>query len=196
MGTNRGTICEGPIRDEQDETVITNQIRVLSVDAHPLKRQGIATVINAQADMHVVAQASSVREAIQRFGEHMPNVILMDLRLPDMNGIDAMIAIRKRLPEVRIMVFTIFEGDTEIRRAFAAGACSYVLKSTRPNDLAETIRQVQGGKKLGPAEVALRITEHFSDDPLTEREVDVLKPTMGGTEIGTLPAVSSSRGRP
>lgn len=175
MEVNTDTICEQPVLDTQYEAVNTNQIRVLSVDEHPLMREGIATVINGQPDMRVIAHACSAHEAIQRFGEHMPDVTLMDLRLPDMSGIDAMIAIRERFPQARIMVFTTFEGDTEIRRAFAAGARSYVLKSTRPNELAETIRQVHAGKKSVPPEVAARIAEHFSDEPLTEREVEVLK---------------------
>lgn len=180
MELSRHTICEQPVLDMQYEAANTNQIRVLSVDGHPLMREGIASVINAQPDMRLVAHASSAHEAIQRFSEHMPDVTLMDLRLPDMSGIDAMIAIRERFPEARIMVFTTFEGDTEIRRAFAAGARSYVLKSTPPNDLAETIRQVHAGKKRIPPEVAARIAEHLTDDPLTEREVEVLKLAMGG----------------
>jgi DNA-binding NarL/FixJ family response regulator len=160
---------------KKDEAVMQNQIRVLSVDELPLMREGIATVINAKPDMHIVAHASSAHEAIRRFREHMPDVTLMDLRLPDMSGIDAMIAIRKEFPKAAIVVFTTFEGDMEIRRAFAAGARSYMLKSTLPNDLAETIRQVHAGKKSVPAEVAARIAEHLSEDPLTEREVEVLK---------------------
>ena len=132
---------------EQDEAVIKNQIRVLSVDELPLMREGIATVINAKPDMQVVAHASSAHEAIQRFREHRPDVTLMDLRLPDMSGIDAMIAIRKEFPKASIVVFTTFEGDMEIQRAFAAGARSYMLKSTLPNDLAETIRQVHVSRR-------------------------------------------------
>jgi DNA-binding NarL/FixJ family response regulator len=159
---------------KQDEAVIKKQIRVLSVDELPLMREAIATVINAKPDMQVVAHASSAHEAIQCFRKHMPDVTLMDLRLPDMSGIDAMIAIRKEFPKANIVVFTAFEGDMEIRRAFAAGARSYVLKSTLPNDLAETIRQVHAGRKSVPPEVAARIAEHLNEDPLTEREVEVL----------------------
>lgn len=165
---------------EQDEAVIKNQIRVLSVDELPLMREGIATVINAKPDMQVVAHASSAHEAIQRFREHRPDVTVMDLRLPDMSGIDAMIAIRKEFPKASFVVFTTFEGDMEIRRAFAAGARSYMLKSTLPNDLAETIRQVHAGKKSVPPEVAARIAEHLSEESLTEREVEVLKLAMAG----------------
>lgn len=157
-----------------------SQIRVLSVDEVPLMRAGIATVINAKPDMQVVAHASSAHEAIRRFREHQPDVTLMDLHLPDMSGIDAMIAIRKEFPKARIVVFTNFEGDIEIRRAFEAGARSYMLKSTLPNDLADTIRQVHAGKKSVPPEVAARIAEHLSEESLTEREVEVLKLAMAG----------------
>lgn len=159
---------------KQDEAMIKNQIRVLSVDALPLMREGIASVINSQPDMRIIAHASSAREAIQRFAEYIPDVTLMDLRLSDMRGTDAMIAIRENFPEARIIVFTTFEGDTEIRRAFAAGARSYVLKSSPPNELAETIRQVHAGKKPILPQLAVRIVEHLSEDPLTEREVEVL----------------------
>ena len=165
---------------KEDEAVITNQIRVLSVDEVPLMREGIATVINAKPDMQVVAHASSAHEAIECFREHRPDVTLMDLSLPDMSGIDAMIAIRKEFPKASIVVFTTFEGDMEIRRAFAAGARSYMLKSTLPNDLTETIRQVHAGKKSVPPEVAARIVEHLSEDSLSEREVEVLKLAMTG----------------
>lgn len=143
-------------------------------------REGIATVINAKPDMQVVAHASSAHEAIRSFREHMPDVTLMDLRLPDMSGIDAMIAIRKEFPKACIVMFTTFEGDVEIRRAFAAGARSYMLKSTLPNDLAETIRQVHAGEKSVPPEVAARIAEHLSEDSLTDREVEVLNLAMSG----------------
>jgi DNA-binding NarL/FixJ family response regulator len=164
----------------QEEAVIQNQIRVLSVDELPLMREGIATVINATPDMQVVAHASSAHEAIRRYREHMPDVTIMDLRLPDMSGIEAMIAIRKEFPKACIVVFTTFEGDMEVRRAFAAGARAYMLKSTLPNELAETIRQVHAGKKSVSPEVAARIAEHLGEDPLTGREVEVLKLAMAG----------------
>src|SRR5216683_2937364 len=180
MRETMDTICEEAIFDRQDGAAITNQIRVLSVDEHPLMREGIATVINGQPDMRVVAHASNAREAIQHFGEHIPDVTLMDLRLPDMSGIDAMIAIREQFPEARIMMFTTFVRDTEIRRALAAGARSYVLKSMLPNDLTETIRQVHAGRKPIPPEVATRFAEHLSDDPLSGREVEVLELAMEG----------------
>ena len=180
MDANTDTIRERPALDTQDEAANTNQIRVLSVDEHPLMREGIATIVNSEPDMQVIAQAANAREAIQRFSEHQPDVTVMDLTLPDMSGIDAMVAIRRKFPEARIMILTTSERDTEIRRALAAGARSYMLKSMPPKDLAETIREVHAGKKRIPPEVAARIAEHLSDDPLTEREVEVLKLVIAG----------------
>jgi len=156
------------------------RIRVLSVDDHALLRQGIATVINSQPDMLLAAEASSGREAIQKFQEHRPDVTLMDLRLPDMSGIDAMIAIRAEFPGARIIVLTTFEGDVEIQRALEAGARGYMLKSMPPKDLVEAIRQVHAGKKRVPAELAAQLAEHMSDESLTEREIDVLRHVAGG----------------
>ena len=121
------------------------RIRVFSVDDHPLMREGIAMVINSQPGMLMVAQASNGHEAIERFREHKPDVTLMDLRLPDMTGIDAMVAIRTEFPEARVIILTTFDSDTESQRALAEGARAYMLKSAPPNDLAETIRQVHVG---------------------------------------------------
>ena len=159
---------------------MTNQIRVFSVDDHPLVREGIASVINSQPDMQVVAQASDGREAISYFCEHKPDVTLMDLRLPDMSGIDAMIAVRGQFPEARVIMLTTFDCDAEIHRALAAGARSYILKSMPPREMAETMRQVHAGKKCLPAEVATRLAEHLSDEPLSEREMEVLQRVMLG----------------
>ena len=119
-------------------------IRVFSVDDHPLVREGIAMLINAQPGMTMVAQASNGREAIERFREFKPDVTLMDLRLPDMTGIDAMARIRSEFPEARVIILTTFESDTEMQRALNEGARAYMLKSARPAQLAETIRQVHG----------------------------------------------------
>jgi len=162
------------------KAVVRSQIRVLSVDDHPLAREGFATIINSEPDMQVIAQAANAREAIQRFSDHQPDVTVMDLTLPDMSGIDAMGTIRREFPEARIMILTTSERDTEIRRALAAGARSYMLKSMPPKDLAQTIREVHAGKKRIPPEVAAQIAEHITDDPLSEREVEVLKLVMEG----------------
>jgi DNA-binding NarL/FixJ family response regulator len=156
------------------------KIRVFSVDDHPLLQEGIATIIRNQPDMVLAAEASNGREAIQRFREHAPDVTLMDLRLPDMSGIDAMIAIRSEFPEARIIILTTFAGDVEIQRALESGARAYVLKSMPPKELVEVVRQVYAGKKRIPAEIAAHLAEHYSDEPLTGREVEVLRQIAGG----------------
>ncbi len=155
-------------------------IRVLSVDDHPLLRQGIAAIINSQPDMLLAAEASSGSEGIQKFREHHPDVTLMDLRLPDMSGIDTMIAIRTEFSDARIVMLTTFEGDVEVQRALEAGARGYMLKSMPPKELVEVIRQVHAGKKRVPAELAAQLAEHLSDEALTEREVGVLRHVAGG----------------
>jgi DNA-binding NarL/FixJ family response regulator len=150
------------------------RIRVFSVDDHPLLREGIAAIINNQPDMLVVAEASTGSEAIQMFREHQPDVTLMDLRLPDISGIDCLIAIRTEFPEARVVMLTTFEGDVEIQRALEAGARGYLLKSIPPKELVEVIRQVHAGKKRVPSEVAANLADFFGEETLTGREVEVL----------------------
>jgi DNA-binding NarL/FixJ family response regulator len=159
----------------------TSKIRVFSVDDHLLLREGVAAVINSQPDMVMVGHATTGREAIQRFREHLPDVTLMDLRLPDLSGIDAMIAIRTEFPDARILMLTTFEGDVEIQRALSAGARGYLLKSMPPNELADAVRHVYAGRKRIPPEVAAQLAEHLGDELLTGRELDVLKHVAGGT---------------
>ena len=156
------------------------RIRILSVDDHPLLQEGIAAMIKNQPDMLLVAEASNGREALQVFREHRPDVTLMDLRLPDMSGIDAMIAIRSEFAEARVLILTTFEGDVEIHRALQAGARGYLLKSMPPRELLEGIRQVHAGKKRIPPEIVAQLAEHLSDEGLTPREVEVLKQVAGG----------------
>ncbi len=156
------------------------QIRVFCVDDHPLLRQGIGAVINSQPDMLLAGEASNYQEAIQHFREYHPDVTLMDLRLPGMNGIETMIAIRAEFPEARVIMLTTFEGDVEIQRALEAGACGYMLKSMPPRELVEAIRQVHAGKKRISPHAAAQLSEHLGDEDLTEREIEVLKQVAGG----------------
>src|SRR5271165_7072590 len=157
-----------------------DRIRVLSVDDHPLLREGIAMIVNNQPDMLMVGQAATGSEGIKKFQEHRPDVTLMDLRLPDLSGIDAMIAIRTEFPEARIIMLTTFEGDVEIQRALEAGARGYMIKSMPPRELVEVIRQVHAGKKRVPPQVAAYLAEHYSDESLTPREISVLQHVAGG----------------
>jgi DNA-binding NarL/FixJ family response regulator len=158
----------------------TNGIRILSVDDHPLLREGIAAVINSQQDMHVIADAASAKDAIEQFRKHKPDVTLMDLRLPDKSGIDTMISIRTEFPEARIIMLTTFEGDVEIQRALEAGARAYLLKNMPPKELVEVIRQVHAGKKRIPPQLAAQLAEHMSDEALTSREIEVLRQIAEG----------------
>lgn len=155
-------------------------IRIFCVDDHPLMREGIAAIIRNEPDMLLVAEASTGREAIEGYRKHRPDITLMDLRLPDIGGIDAMVAIRGQFADARVIMLTTFEGDVDIYRALEAGARGYMLKSMPRKQLVETIRKVHGGKKHVPPEVAAHLMDHLGDDPLTQREVEVLQRIGGG----------------
>jgi DNA-binding NarL/FixJ family response regulator len=156
------------------------QIRILSVDDHPLFREGIDAVLNSQPDMSLVGVACKGTEAIEAFRVLQPDVTLIDLRLPDLNGIEVLLTIRSEFPEARIIVLTTFERDTEIQRALKAGAQGYLLKSMPAKQMIETIRQVHAGKKSVPAQIAATLAEHFADEALSEREIEVLLHVAAG----------------
>jgi DNA-binding NarL/FixJ family response regulator len=150
-------------------------IRILSVDDHPLIRQGIAGLVAVQADMNLIAEAANGREAIQQFHRHRPDITLMDLQMPEMNGLEAIIAIRGECPEARIIVLTTYAGDAQALRALKAGARAYLLKDSLHRELLATIRAVQAGKKSMSPEVSFQLAEHATDDALTPAEVRVLR---------------------
>jgi DNA-binding NarL/FixJ family response regulator len=150
-------------------------IRILSVDDHPLIRQGVAGLVATQADMNLIAEAANGREAIQQFHRHRPDITLMDLQMPEMSGLDAIIAIRGEFPEARIIVLTTYAGDVQALRALKAGARAYLLKDSLHKELLATIRAVQAGKKSMSPEVSFQLAEHATDDALTPAEVRVLR---------------------
>jgi DNA-binding NarL/FixJ family response regulator len=151
------------------------KIRVLGVDDHPLVREGLAALINAQTDMCVVGQGSTGHEAIKLFRELQPDVALMDVRLPDMSGIDAMITILSGSPQARVIMVTSSEGDVEMERALEGGAKGYILKSMPPREVLEAIRKVHAGRKAIPPEIAAQLADHMSDETLTVREIEILQ---------------------
>jgi DNA-binding NarL/FixJ family response regulator len=158
----------------------SSQIRVLAVDDHPVIRQGIAVLVGTQPDMTLIAEAANGREAIQQFRAHRPDITLMDLQMPEMNGFDAIVAIRGEFPDAKIIVLTTYKGDVQIVRALKAGAQGYLLKNTFHKELVETIRAVYAGKKALSHEASYEVAEHATDDTLTPAEVAVLRLIAAG----------------
>jgi DNA-binding NarL/FixJ family response regulator len=159
----------------------TKQIKILTVDDHPLLRQGIAAVIQGEKDMLIVGEAASGREAIDMFRRHRPDVTLMDLQMPDLNGIDAIVTIRQEYPQARIIVLTTYEGDALARRALKAGVVGYILKDMIRTELLEAVRSVYAGSKYIPLKISTEIAEHYAQDDLSEREIEVLREVARGT---------------
>ena len=159
---------------------IPGMIRILSVDDHPLLRKGIAALLNAEPDMKLVAEASNGEEAIQKFRVHRPDVTLMDLQMPGLNGIEAINRILSEFPDARIIVLTTYHGDAQVLRALRAGARGYILKGHVHRELLETIHVVMGGRKRIPPDIAAELAEHATDDALSAREIDVLRLIAGG----------------
>jgi DNA-binding NarL/FixJ family response regulator len=155
-------------------------IRILTVDDHALLRQGIAALVNGESDMKLIAEACDGQEAIQQFRLHRPDVTLMDLQMPVLNGIEAIIGIRGEFPAARIIVLTTYTGDVQVLRALKAGARGYILKGHVRRELLDTIRAVHAGQKRIPPEIAAELAEHVADEDLTTREIDVLRLIAAG----------------
>lgn len=155
-------------------------IRILTVDDHPVLREGIAAVLASEQDMLLVAEASNGREAVEQFRTHHPDVTLMDVQMPEVNGIDAIVKIREEFPDARIIVLTTYTGDAQAARAFKAGAFGYLLKNMVRKELIDTIRTVHSGKKKIPPEIAVEMAQHHTDDALTGREIEVLREVAAG----------------
>jgi len=167
---------DGPVQSLRGTSMSRESaIRILAVEDHPVFREGIATIIGSQADMHLVAQAGNATEALREYRQHRPDITLMDLRLPGANGADVIVTIRGEFPSARIIVLSSSESGFEIERALRAGAAAYVLKTAAQDELVDVIRRVHAGHRHVPPDVASRLAEHVGEESLTTREIDVLR---------------------
>jgi DNA-binding NarL/FixJ family response regulator len=172
-----------------------NLIRILTVDDHPVLRKGLAALVNAEPDLKLVAEASNGKEAVEAFRAHQPDITLMDIQMPGIDGIQTIETIRSEFPDARIIVLTTYTGDAQVVRALKAGARAYVLKGHVLDELLDTIRAVHAGKKRIPPDVAAELADHATDDALTEREVDVLRLIAAGNankQIADVLAISEA----
>jgi DNA-binding NarL/FixJ family response regulator len=171
------------------------RIRVFGIDDHPLLREGVATMILRQPDMQLVGQAATAQDGIRQYRALKPDITLMDVRLPDMSGIDALIALRAEFPNARVIMLSTYQGDVEVQRALAAGARGFLLKTMPPDEIIAGIRQVHGGRKCLPAEVAVQLADFLTEDALTNRETDILRLIATGhsnRDIAEILAISES----
>jgi DNA-binding NarL/FixJ family response regulator len=159
---------------------VTKKIKVLTVDDHPLLREGIAAVLEGEEEFELIAEASNGQEAVELFRAHRPDVTLMDLQMPGMNGVDAIIAIRSDFPNAKFIMLTTYQGDVQALRALKAGATGYLLKNMLRKELLDTIRAVHVGRRCIPPEIAAELADHVTDDALSAREVDVLRRVAKG----------------
>jgi DNA-binding NarL/FixJ family response regulator len=172
--------CRGVLYHSIASMTADHRIRILTIDDHPLLREGIGAIIGAQSDMHLVGEAASGQDGIRMYRQVKPDITLMDVRLPDMNGIDALIAIRSEYKNARIIILSTSQGDVEIHRAIHAGAGGFLLKSMPPDELVAAIRHVHAGKKVVPPTVATHLAEHLADNALTPRETEILRLIAAG----------------
>jgi DNA-binding NarL/FixJ family response regulator len=188
-----GTLAEMKASANSNENPTGSPIRLLIVDDHPLIREGIAALLSDKPDLELVAQAASGAEGVEQFRKHKPDITLMDLQMPGLHGIDAIIAIREEHPEAVIIVLTTYSGDVQVRRALKAGAHAYLLKDLLHQDLLSTIRSVHGGQRAFSPAIAADLSDHLTDDLLTDREMEVLELIAKGhanKQIGASLAIS------